>query len=120
MMPLYEFCCYFSQTRVQIDDTFLAAYQASYGVPQPETTPTDPTIPAIPTPVQTQGPTGPPGQQNTSEEKVSSSFMGISSPMVLHGTVHELMVTGTSPMQTAREEGVLISFNFRRCITNVF
>lgn len=63
---------------VQIDDTFLAAYQASYGVPQPETTPTDPTIPAVPPPVQTQGPTGPPGQQNTSEEKVSSSSMGIS------------------------------------------
>ena len=88
---LYEFCCYSSQTCVQIDDTFLAAYQASYGVPQPETTPTDPTIPAVPNPVQAEGPTGPPGQQNTSEEKVSSSSMGISSPMVLH----ELMVMGS-------------------------
>ena len=36
-------------SHLQIDDDFLAAYQASYGVAQPETTPTDPTqLPPIP------------------------------------------------------------------------
>ena len=31
----------FIKSELQIDDNFLAAYHANYGVPQPETTPTD-------------------------------------------------------------------------------
>lgn len=74
----------FFQTSVQIDDNFLAAYQASYGVPQPETTPTDPThsTPVIPTPIQTQSTTDPPGQLITTEDKVSFSSMA-GSPLLL-------------------------------------
>jgi HIV Tat-specific factor 1 len=57
----------------KIDDYFLAAYQANYGLAQPETTPTDPapSAPAVQPVAGTQHPAG--GENPTPDEQSSAS-----------------------------------------------